>query len=54
MAEPPDALMLGMESQHTPIVEMLQSLRTRYAHMMRAAGTADTMTTGMKRLWGYF
>jgi hypothetical protein len=38
--------MLGMESQYTPVVEMLQSLRTRYAHMVRAAGTADTMTTG--------
>ena len=39
-------VMLGMESQYTAIVEMLQSLRIRYAHMVRAASTADTMTTG--------
>jgi hypothetical protein len=42
--------MLGMESQYTAIVELLLSLRNRYSHMIRAAGTADTMTTG-KLTW---
>jgi hypothetical protein len=40
-------MMLGMESQYTAIVEMLQSLHTRYLHMVRTATTADTMSTGI-------
>jgi hypothetical protein len=50
-------MMLGMESQYTAIVEMLQSLHTRYLHMVRTATTADTMSTGtyleMMNQWAF-